>query len=737
MKFLLKVILFFVLIPSLAFAWTKTATFESGTIGNIANSTSGFDYAGTATKYSSDKSAGGSKSAKMSWTTGNEGWNLTHGEITYPQNVSNGQEIWARGYYYLVSPWSWANASGASEFIKILRIGTTHGFHSFIANGSGHIIASNEPAGFGPITSATLDINAWNCLEIYVKLSTTDPIYRMWKNGVLIYEDRSHVTLLNSGDVAIRSIIMSTWNGGVSQNQTEYVDDFVITTDTPAGRDATGHPMIGTLGSTSVDITAPVVTAFTVPATASNLTVPINTFAATDNVGVTNYCVTSTNSSSGCTWLSSPNTFFTFGSYGIYTVYAWAKDAAGNISTSVSDSVDITEPVTTPGTLFTESFEDTSYAARGWYDTTPQGTIVTGGRSGNAMQWYWPAGATLPTNGGAMRKLFTPTETLYISYYTKFQTGWRGSGVSYHPHMINILSDLDGDWAGPSNTYLNVYYEMLSDTISPYAVHPTSFIQDNMVVNTSYGTPPKDLTAITENRSVGRCNSPLAPGASVGDCYNAPPWYSTQGWYTPDTSVSLNAWHKVELYYQMNTVVSGIGQADGIMRVWIDGVQAQNRTDLTYRTGQNPTKKFHQFVFGPYIGVGSPIAQSMWIDELTVATAVPGSADITAPVVTAFTVPTTSTSLTVAVSGFTATDAVGVTNYCVTPTNSSANCDWLSSPNTFFTFANNGTGTYMAYAWAKDAAGNISSSVSDSVDITLDVIIPPRLSVISGSFTFK
>jgi len=30
--------------------------------------------------------------------------------------------------------------------------------------------------------------------------------------------------------------------------------------------------------------------------------------------------------------------------------------------------------------------------------------------------------------------------------------------------------------------------------------------------------------------------------------------------------------------------------------------------------------QFNQFIIAPWIGVGSPVAQTMWVDDLTVAT---------------------------------------------------------------------------------------------------------------------
>jgi hypothetical protein len=92
---------------------------------------------------------------------------------------------------------------------------------------------------------------------------------------------------------------------------------------------------------------APTVTAFTLPETATSLTVPIISFTATDNVGVTGYLVTqSSTTPSACArgWSSTAPTSFTFSASGKQIAYAWAKDAAGNISAAKSSSVTITLP---------------------------------------------------------------------------------------------------------------------------------------------------------------------------------------------------------------------------------------------------------------------------------------------------------------------------------------------------------------------------------------------------------
>jgi hypothetical protein len=42
--------------------------------------------------------------------------------------------------------------------------------------------------------------------------------------------------------------------------------------------------------------------------------------------------------------------------------------------------------------------------------------------------------------------------------------------------------------------------------------------------------------------------------------------------------------------------------------------------NVVFRTGLHPDIKFNQFMIGPYIGVGSPVNQTFWVDNLVVAT---------------------------------------------------------------------------------------------------------------------
>jgi cysteine-rich repeat protein len=285
--------------------------------------------------------------------------------------------------------------------------------------------------------------------------------------------------------------------------------------------------------------------------------------------------------------------------------------------------------------LFYEPFEDSDFTSRGWYDDS-NGRIIPGGYNGSAFECHFSQGSTVCVDGRPSRRKFSETETAYLSFYVKFDPNYIGSGKPYHPHMFNFLSNLDGDYVGPSNTYLNAYAE-----ISEYK--PKIHIQDSMNVDDNcvkrfetsevFGCEPWgfDDYPFTEERSVASCNG-LVGEVDEYNCYdNGGYWYSARGWDNEteaygDGSPPFDkvSWHHVEVYYEMNSIVDGIGIPDGKIR-WIhDGITLISSDNILFRTGEHPTLTFNQFNMMPYIGDGSPIDQSLYVDELVVATARPG-----------------------------------------------------------------------------------------------------------------
>jgi hypothetical protein len=278
---------------------------------------------------------------------------------------------------------------------------------------------------------------------------------------------------------------------------------------------------------TLTDTTAPVVTAFTIPATASALNVAVTTFTATDAVGVTGYLLTETStppSAGAGGWTGSAPTSYTFNSAGSKTLYAWAKDAAGNVSASLNDSVTITIA-----------------------DST------------------------------------APVVTAFI----------------------------------------------VPSTSAALAVPITTFTATDAVGVTGY--------MITENST--------PPSAGAGGWSGSAPTTHTVG---ADGSYTLYGWAKDAA----GNVSAGVS------------------------------------------------------DSVTVTTA-----DVTAPTVTSFVMPSAYTSTTVPVTTFTATDAIGVTGYLLTESPSIpslGDSGWSGTHQTNYIFSS--LGSKYVYAWARDAAGNISNS---------------------------
>lgn len=281
------------------------------------------------------------------------------------------------------------------------------------------------------------------------------------------------------------------------------------------------------------------------------------------------------------------------------------------------------DPVTglTKGTqLFSESFENDSWTSRSWYDGTSSTGTESGGYSGNALKWEWASSVTTPTGFSTIRNNLTQaTDEFLIEYYVKLDTGWQGSGQTYHPHFLGIMSEDDTDYQQPASSNSHLYFELLSDTSSPYTTYTNTLHQDTQRTNDSNGTPPVDLTSVTETRSANQCNTPYAEsGATGGDCYNDGTDYSSWNRWKGDVSVPVNEWVKITSYIKSNTVTGGVANFDGILKTWVNDSLAVSSETVQFVTGAYDGKKWDKIILFPYIGDGSPISQSMWIDELEV-----------------------------------------------------------------------------------------------------------------------
>lgn len=272
-----------------------------------------------------------------------------------------------------------------------------------------------------------------------------------------------------------------------------------------------------------------------------------------------------------------------------------------------------------------EAFEDTSYAARGWYDTTGGALSATEHFGGSkSLECRFAAAGTNCAGGTIGRHALAASDSVYIAYYIKHSTNWVGSGQAYHPHMFYFLTTEDPAYSNLAFTYLDAYVENIGGV-------PTFLIQDGRSIDqTRIG---QNLVGVTEQRAVAGCNGD-GDGYGLGECYlsggvyrNGKQWSAPQVYFdsTPGSPYYKANWHLVEAYFSLNTIAGGIAQKDGVIRYWYDGRLIMEHTNILMRTGVHTTMKFNQVVLSPYIGDGSPADQSFWIDNLTLAAVRPST----------------------------------------------------------------------------------------------------------------
>jgi hypothetical protein len=90
-----------------------------------------------------------------------------------------------------------------------------------------------------------------------------------------------------------------------------------------------------------------------------------------------------------------------------------------------------------PEVLFRESFDDAGLLKRGWYDGstfTISGTQPYAGKG--CIEYRWRTDTTTPVSSSGVRRLFAPTDTVYLRCYLRLSKGWGWTGRPYHPHLI-------------------------------------------------------------------------------------------------------------------------------------------------------------------------------------------------------------------------------------------------------------------------------------------------------------
>ncbi|MDA1190131.1 MAG: hypothetical protein O3A46_00435 [Candidatus Poribacteria bacterium] len=205
-----------------------------------------------------------------------------------------------------------------------------------------------------------------------------------------------------------------------------------------------------------------------------------------------------------------------------------------------------------------------------------------------------------------------------LSFAIKHSDNWDWTGVPYHPHEFHFITTEDDPFVGPAATHLTTYIEVVNGV-------PHLAIQDGRNIDES--RVGENLVGVTENRAVAGCNG-NADGTTDDDCYragtrhaNGKAW-AADGVYFGDKRGDRykGDWHRVKARFKLNSVVDGIGVADGELQYWFDGKLLIDQRNVVLRTGARPNMKFNQFLMTPYFGPGVRHEQRIWVDDLRIHT---------------------------------------------------------------------------------------------------------------------
>lgn len=148
---------------------------------------------------------------------------------------------------------------------------------------------------------------------------------------------------------------------------------------------STNHTISAEFVRIGSDATPPTITSFSLASTVYTYSIPVTSFIATDNIAVDGYCISITNNANTCNWSNSVPISITLTdgtANGSYTIYAFAKDATGNISATATATVNLIRPKLTA----------TLAGLGGGTITTDTGALNWDGQNGTA---YYSKGAVV------------------------------------------------------------------------------------------------------------------------------------------------------------------------------------------------------------------------------------------------------------------------------------------------------------------------------------------------------
>jgi len=240
-------------------AWTIENSFDSQKIGEHCQPL----WNGKASIISNVKSYSGTNACRMKIREGSDSDQEWGGGINHPTKLKKGDEIWLRLRTFWPVGFDY-NSYSNGNLLKFMRFRTSgpdnsnHGYNDWIIRPEGSVPPfqnlyegiTMDWTKFGAASDA-IEFGKWETYEFYVKFDNKSVSQggqgrtRTWKNGKLLLDNTKKPTLKTETTYSGDTLIFTYWNGGAPATQEMYVDDIVLTSDKPAGRDDNGNPYIG------------------------------------------------------------------------------------------------------------------------------------------------------------------------------------------------------------------------------------------------------------------------------------------------------------------------------------------------------------------------------------------------------------------------------------------------------------------------------------------------------------
>jgi hypothetical protein len=488
----------------------------------------------------------------------------------------------------------------------------------------------------------------------------------------------------------------------------------------PWAKDAVGNvsAVYGLPASVTVDKNAPTVTYFSVPASSTNLTISITAFTASDNLGVAGYKITEDSTSPAASdsgWVASAPTLYTVMSDGDYTLYPWAKDAAGNISAVYGSPINVYVDTSTPTvtsfsvpassksltvtiTAFTAtdnvsvtSYKITESAAppaasdSGWTASVP--TIYTVANDGSYTLYPWakdaagnispvsgsPASVTVDTTAPTVISFSVPSISKSLAIPITELTATDNMAVTGYKITTSATPPAPGaaGWTGSAPTTYTV------SSSGNYTLYP--WAKDAVGNVSPVDEAPYSVTVDTLKPTVNSFTA-SSPSASL--------------------NISITAFTALD-----NVAVTSYLITESATQPASNDSSWSASAPTTYTVASDGNYTLYPWAKDAAGNVSSVFGSPSSVE---VNTSLP--ADTAAPSVGTFTTASISNSLDIPITSFTALDDIFVAGYLITESNaqpSSNDSGWSGSAPTTYTVASDGN--YILYPWTKDAAGNVSS----------------------------